>query len=153
MAIDTSGKWWVGSEPADVLAYVEAYSGQSYPADVSAASACTCGSKAFHLFVDRVEGAAKRVCVRCSEAVFIGDSAESSAKLKRWKCSCKTDECNIGVGFSLRDEPRSPFPIFRKPRDVRWIFVACRCVQCGTLGCVAEWKITHSPSHALIKNV
>jgi hypothetical protein len=24
--------------------------------------------------------------------------------------------------------------------DVRWIYIGCRCVSCGLVGCYADWK-------------
>ena len=50
---------------------------------------------------------------------------------------------NIGVGFAL----------FTDSNDIRWSYVGLRCVGCGLLGCVADWKIDYSPSCQLLEQV
>lgn len=45
----------------------------------------------------------------------------------------------VGVGFALRDDG-----------DVRWISIGLLCVQDGTLGVYADWKIDYSPTDHLL---
>ena len=147
MAIDTSGKWWVGSEADDVAEYLEVYEAEGYAVDETRLCKCQCGSNEFELAADRDEGCAQRICALCSTKHFICDSAEywEEAEPESWvctECGCKT--CNLGVGFSLY-EPEE----MQKP-DVRWISVANRCTKCGTLGSTVDWKVGYGPSYQLL---
>ena len=103
MSIDTSGKWWVGSEPADVRGFLEAYAKKGYKVHQFRLSRCHCGSVEFHLDADDNEGVAKRVCAKCGAEHFICDSGEywKDAEPQHWRCiECDSVVCNIGVGFS-----------------------------------------------------
>ena len=47
MAIDASGKWWVGSEPQDLKVYLEAYSADGYKVNEFRLAICNCGNQKF----------------------------------------------------------------------------------------------------------
>jgi len=150
MTIDTSGKWWVGSEASDVLAYIEAYEAEGYAVDQTRLCVCRCGSDEFALEADREDGCARRTCVRCGDGAFICDSDEiwGDAEPQSWICTeCGSTACNIGVGFSLYDAHEG------STRDVRWISVGNRCTGCGTLGCFVDWKVGYGPSDDLLNKV
>ena len=49
MAIDTSGKWWVGSEAADIADYLKAYQAEGHEVNATRLCRCHCGSTAFEL--------------------------------------------------------------------------------------------------------
>jgi hypothetical protein len=109
VTINTSGKWWVGSEAADIADYLKAYKAEGYEVQETRTCKCNCGSTAFELEADRDEGCAQRTCVVCHEKHFICDSAEfwEEARPESWKCTeCRSNACNLGVGFSLRDLER-----------------------------------------------
>jgi hypothetical protein len=134
MTVDTSGKWWTGTDPDDVREFLVAYSEDAYVVDEFGLARCACGSIDFHLWADDDEGAAKRRCARCASEQFVCDSAEywSDAKPEQWRCiECDGDVTNVGVGFSL----------YADSRDVRWLYVGVRCTSCGILGCFAGWKV------------
>jgi len=135
MSIDTSGKWWVGSEPADVRGFLEAYAEEGYEVHQFRLSTCKCGSVEFHLRADDDEGVAQRVCASCKAEHFICDSGEyrEDAKLAPWRCiECKSKVCNIGVGFSQYPD---------SPTSIKWVYIGERCAKCGILGCFAGWKV------------
>lgn len=142
MAIDDSGKWWVGTEPADVREYLEAYTEDSYEADEIRMAKCACGSEVFGLDFDDYEGVAKRVCNQCGKPHYICGSEKywDEAEPKRLRCTeCKSEKFNIGVGFSLYEED-----------GVRWLYVGERCAQCGTLGCCVDWKVGEGPAKPIM---
>jgi hypothetical protein len=62
MTIDTSGRWWIGTEYADVAEYVRALTAQSYPAIEVRQARCSCGHTVFALRADPEEGCAERTC-------------------------------------------------------------------------------------------
>jgi hypothetical protein len=135
MSIDTSGKWWVGSEPADVGGFLKAYAEEGYEVHQFRLSKCPCGSLELHLRADDNEGVAQRVCVKCGAQHFICDSEEhwADAEPVDWICiECKSDICNVGVGFSQYPD---------SPTSIKWIYIGERCARCGILGCFAGWKV------------
>ncbi len=146
MGIDTSGKWWVGSRPGDIRAFLEAYTRDAYFSDVFRLSRCACDSSAFYLEADDDEGAAKRTCTRCEAEHFICDSEAywKEARPEKWACvECGSLICNIGVGFSL----------YADKAAIRWLYIGVRCTECGVLGCFAGWKIGYEPSLQLMDKV
>ncbi len=146
MSIDTSGKWWVGSEKADIRGFLEAYASGGYEVHDFRLAACRCGSDSFRLEADDNEGVAKRICSQCAEEHFLCDSDEywEEAEPEKWKCiECRSDSANIGVGFSLYDDDH----------EIRWLYVGYRCAKCGVLGCFAGWKIAYAPSRQLLDKV
>ena len=142
MAIDTTGKWWIGEQADDLKEYLEAYSAETYPTTEFRLSKCDCGSLEFRVEADDDEGVARRTCVKCRKKQFICDSGEfwEDAEPESWKCvECKSRSANLGVGFSLYDDG-----------EVRWVYLGVRCSKCGVLGCFAGWKIGYSPSRHLL---
>lgn len=144
MTIDTSGEWWVGSEPGDIKGFLEAYTEDEYLSDEFRLSKCTCGSVEFQLEADDEEGAAKRICAKCGSEHYICDSEEywEDAEPETWECvECGSKSANIGVGFSLYEDKGA----------IRWLYVGERCSKCGVLGCFAGWKIAYEPSLQLME--
>lgn len=136
MTIDRTGKHWVATHPLDIKAYLRAYT-EGTPISAFRLAQCSCSSIEFRVEADADEGCVQRSCTRCSTTHFVCDSQEhaAEAKLKPWRCKCRSGEANIGVGFSLHDNG-----------DVRWLYVGLRCRKCGTLGCIADWKVQYAPS-------
>lgn len=135
MAIDTSGKWWVGSSPLDLEEYLRAYSKDSYPATLFRLARCQCGSEIFSLETDDDEGVARRTCVKCGSVHFICDSENywKEARPESFECvECGGTTCNVGVGFALYED---------SPSAIKWLYVGERCATCGVLGCMAGWKV------------
>jgi hypothetical protein len=135
VSIDTTGKWWIGTEPADVRGFLEAYAPEGYEVHQFRLSTCRCGSVEFHLDADDNEGTAKRVCVECGAQHFICDSERywEEAQAVHWRCvECASETCNVGVGFSQYPDSTTA---------IKWIYVGVRCAKCGILGCFAGWKI------------
>ena len=147
VAIDMSGKWWVGNDPEDIGEYLKAYSGDGYKVHEFRLARCGCGSVEFELEADDDEGVARRTCVSCQKAHYICDSAEywDEAEPKAWKCvEWDSKRANVGVGFSLYDDD---------PTGVRWLYVGERCANCGVLSCFAGWKVALSNARHLLEEV
>lgn len=72
---------------------------------------------------------------------YLADSAEyaDEAELDDCACPCGGEVFNVGLGFALFDDG-----------DVRWISIGLRCIQDGTLGVYADWKIDYSPTDRLL---
>jgi len=143
--IDTSGKWWKGTNASDLEAYLDEYTADGYPIERFVLAKCVCGSELFVVDADDTEGAASRTCVACGNQTFIVDSGEywEDAEPERCACPCGNEQMNVGVGFALREDGG----------DIRWLYIGCRCSTCGVLGCYADWKIDYSPSLQLLGQV
>lgn len=142
MPIDTSGKWWKGSNFKDVNEYIKLYMAKSYPVKQVVQSICNCGNTVFTLKVDNEEGGAERTCTVCDQATLIGDSSDiwQDAQPVKVRCPCKNSTFEIGVGFS-----------FRNGNDINWITIGHRCTKCGILASSASWEINYGPSLYLLK--
>ena len=73
--IDTSGKWWVGSEATDIADYLTAYKAEGYEVQETRLCKCDCGSITFELGTKaaptaRVRSAAPSIT--CATAPRIG---------------------------------------------------------------------------------
>ena len=142
MTIETSGKWWVGSEPSDIGEYLTAYGADNAPVSAFRLSRCVCSSFTFRLDADDNQGCAKRTCTDCSREHLICDSAEywDESSPEHWRCiECGSEQANVGVAFSLYEDG-----------EVRWLYVGERCANCGVLSCFAGWKVAYSPSAQLL---
>lgn len=141
MAIDTSGKWWRGSDFHDLTEYVKRLTAEGYPAEHVIPAVCSCGQKTFRLRVDPDEGCAQRICATCGAVAFICDSDEywEDAEPKVVGCPYKHTVFEVGVGFSMREQ-----------QEVKWVTVGYRCTTCSVLGSPVDWKIDYSPSEHLL---
>ncbi len=143
MTIDDRGKWWIGSEPQDLEAYLKVLTEDGYGVQAFRLARCACGSERFELEADGNEGTARRTCAACGAQQFMCDSAEywDEAEPEAWSCvECKSKHANVGVGFALLESG-----------EVRWIYLGARCASCGILGCYADWKIDYEPSTHLME--
>ena len=147
MTIDKSGKWWKGNSPEDVQEYLSCLSEAEYKISEFRLSRCTCGSVEFGLEYNVDEGVVRRKCSLCSSVHYMCGSEEywlPKVRMKKFKCiECKSLVANVGVGFSLyTDGP-----------GVRWLYVGERCVKCGVLGSIVDWKVGLSDSLHLLNEV
>ena len=143
MPIDTSGKWWTGSMPEDIDEYLRALSSDSYPVTEFRLSRCQCEGLVFRIEAAQSEGVARRICASCGIEHLICDSAENIGErtnLRKFRCVCKGNLANVGVGYSMHEGGKA----------VSWLWVGHRCVKCGVLGSMVEWKVGYEPSLQLL---
>ena len=131
MTIDTSGKWWKGSEFADVEPYLRALEPGGYPVDKVIQARCECGGTTFNLNVDQDNELAQTICVACGREAFVSDSGEhwSEASPRRLKCPSRHAEYELGLGLCIRDA-----------EWIRWMSLGARCARCGILSSPLDWK-------------
>lgn|GEM_PF-230793 len=133
MALRKQGKWRYSDSQADIRAEIVRYSKlNEHLAEQFADAVCKCGGRLFVLRMDDTVGAAVRKCVGCGEEHAIGDSGEylTEAELQAYECVCLENVFEITVGVSLYEDSE----------DVRWLYVGCRCPQCGLTGVYGDWK-------------
>lgn len=140
------GKWWYGDSQADIRTELVRYGRlNEYIPTKFANAKCVCGSKRFRLLLDDTEGAAVRICAKCRKKHPIGDSEEflDGAELDKRDCICGKNVFEITVGVSLYDDCK----------DVRWLYVGCRCPACGLTGCYGDWKNEFNDYRKLLARV
>ena len=150
MTIDKSGEYWVGSDINDMKEYLVAFAEEDGTRIGEFRLAkCDCGNDTFLLEADRDQGMARRTCAKCKKQHFLCDSAEywDESEPEEWSCDCPSSQTNVGIGFVFREHSTG------QPLDVKWIYVGCRCVKCGTLGMFVDWKIDYGPSLHLLDQV
>jgi hypothetical protein len=146
MALKKRGKYWYGDSPEDLRTELLRFSkGNAYPIHHFADAVCKCGGRVFLVKYDETQGAAVRTCTSCRQEHAIGDSAEylDEAELDDAECLCEVREFEVTVGVSL----------YQDSEDVRWLYLGCRCVKCGLLGCYADWKNEYNGYQTLLANV
>lgn len=146
MALQKKGKYYYGDSQLDIKDELLRYSRKnSYATDHYADSICICGNKTFTLLIDDEEGVAVRTCVDCKIEHPIGDSYEylEDADLEECECLCGSNAFEITVGVSL----------YQNSEDVRWIYIGCRCFNCGLTGCYGDWKNEYSDYSNLLGKI
>ncbi|QDU00376.1 hypothetical protein V6x_00490 [Gimesia chilikensis] len=130
--------YWYGDDHADLRQELQRYSElNGYPIDNFADVRCTCGNDSFYFGTDEDEGVALRICGRCEDEHLMGDSEEyaEEAEIEKHGCVCGAEVFQITAGiYRYRNEDDSLSP------DVKWLYLGCRCVACGLVGCYADWK-------------
>lgn len=147
MASVKKGKYWYGESIDDVKEQVRTFSkGNGYPASKFSESICECGGKEFHLESDEEEGVARRSCVICSKAMFMGGDGAifaCRASLEEHLCVCDSSVFQLLSGVSL----------YPQSNDVRWYYIGCRCSGCGLVGVFAEWKCDSGDADEFLSSV
>lgn len=145
MALITRDKHFYGDSQADIREYLSKYSSSEYAVHHFADAFCKCGNRTFGLRIDDIEGAAVRICKACGNDHPIGDSEEflAKAELEECECPCGQSILEITVGVSLYDGSE----------DVRWLYIGCRCPNCGLTGCYGDWKNEYPGYRELLARV
>jgi hypothetical protein len=113
-------------------------------ARVERAACAACGGTAFEVGVDDDAGYAARACVACDDVVEMLDSAEVSEEAEPGgaACPCGNETFEVAVGFATAPDD-----------EIRWVFLALRCLADGTLGVYADWSIDYAPTAHLLQQV
>jgi len=146
MALRKRGRYWHGDSQADIRDEILRYSkAVTYVAHHYADAVCQCGGRLFGLLLDDTQGVAVRACVACAAEHPIGDSDESleEAELDACACPCGNEAFEVTVGVSLYDDSE----------DVRWLYVGCRCPECGLTAVYGDWKNEFNDYQELLKRV
>jgi len=133
MALKKRGKYYYADNQADIRAELLRYSKKNaYLVQHFADAICKCGGKVFRLALDDNEGAAIRICTSCKVEHPMGDSDDylENAELEACACPCENEEFEITVGVSL----------YADGEDVKWLYLGCRCPQCGLTAVYGDWK-------------
>ena len=146
MALRKKGKYYYGDSQLDIQDELLRYSKlNEYPTVHYADAVCVCGNNRFNLSLDDEEGAAVRKCIVCKTEHPIGDSNDflEDAELETRECICRSNVFEITVGVSL----------YENSKDVKWLYVGCRCVNCELTGCYGDWKNEYNGFQELLNRV
>jgi len=151
MSINTQGEFWIGSEPADIHNFLQAYTSDGYAIHEFRLCHCSCGSQVFKLEASVGDAAARRTCSRCERTHFMLDSEKcwdnTEEEPQLLECTkCGSTETNVGVGFSLYQEGQVK-------GEVHWLYIGYRCTACGLLGSFADWKVARVSVRHLFESV
>ena len=133
MTLKTQGEFRYGDSQSDIREELLRYSKlNAYVADHFADAVCKCGGRLFRLSLDDREGAAVRTCSGCETEHLLADSDEylDEAELEDCACPCGGEDFEITVGVSLYEDSE----------DVRWLYLGCRCPECGLTAVYGDWK-------------
>src|SRR4051794_831856 len=133
MALRKKGKYSYGDSQQDIRTLLAKYSDSNgYPIAHFTDVRCSCGNSTFRLFLDDVAAAALRVCIECGLQHAIGDSADylGEAELGEAECPCGSSIFEVTAGVAL----------YEGSRDVKWLYLGCRCTQCSLVSCYGDWK-------------
>lgn len=133
MALTKRGEYQYGDSQADIQEELVRYSKlNGYVAQHFANAACACSGTVFRLALDDEAGVAVRTCIACKSQHAIADSGDylDDAQLEECACPCGGEEFEITVGVSLYEESD----------DVRWLYLGCRCPNCGLTAVYGDWK-------------
>jgi hypothetical protein len=116
-----------------------------YTAECFADASCRCGAVAFRLLLADAEGVAVRTCLSCGavQPIADGDDYLDNATLGECECPCGHGEFQISVGVAL----------YADSIDVRWLYLGCRCTQCGLIATYGDWKNEHEDYRELLKKI
>ncbi len=138
MTLEKRGAYWHGDSHEDLRSELTRYSERSvYSIDNFVDVRCECGNDSFHLLTDEDAGVAIRQCTECGYQHMMGDSGDfaDEAEVEQHVCVCEADIFQITAGVHrYRNQDATP------STDVRWLYIGCRCIQCGLVGCYADWK-------------
>jgi hypothetical protein len=140
-------KHWYDDAEADSRVELLLYSQlNGHAAQHFADLACTCGKRAFHLYLDDTVRAAVRVCTSCGSEHPIGDSSEylADAELLECMCPCGGDAFEITAGVSFYREDKL---------NVVWLYLGCRCPDCGLTACCGDWVTEFETYQELLARV
>jgi hypothetical protein len=151
MSLQRRGKWWHGTEAADIDAFLTQHwmerPEDDVPHRVVHARCAGCGGTVFWLAADE-EDNIHRLCINenCPEGNphFICGCEQYFDRDTEDDCGCRCDKehFEVAVGFShtLVDmEERAERKSGKVVAMVDWIYVAGRCVACGLIGVYADW--------------
>ena len=150
MTIDKSGKFWKGTDAADLDEFVPAFAAGGYAVERMVHSRCAeCGGTTFALRADDEEGYADRRCAACNRVVHMLDSAEYVDDAHPEECACPCGGEEFCRGLAMVDVANAEGS--RMGREVKWVSIGARCARDGRLGVCADWKIDYGPTDHLFR--
>ena len=133
MALTMRGEFRYGDSRADIREELVRYSKlNAYVAHHFADAVCKCDGTRFRLSLDGNEAVAVRKCIECAAEHPLADGDEylEEAELEECACPCGGEDFEIAVGVSL----------YADSEDVRWLYLGCRCPECGLTAVYGDWK-------------
>jgi hypothetical protein len=107
---------------------------------------CPCGGGVFTVAGDEERGQYERTCTECETEVVMFEHEFSRPKkplpdLPLIECICYGEEFEV-VGVTA--------PFMGEEVSAKWFYLGLRCVECGCLGCYADWIPRYTDAEAYL---
>ena len=149
MSITKKDEFFYGTEQGDIREVLADYAKENdYEIHQFKEVVCTCGNNTFTLDIDDNEGVAGRICTACEDEHLMldGEDYVDDAELYQATCNCEAEALEITIGVSLYKNKKD------LTKNVRWLYIGCRCPECHLMGCYADWKNEHEDYQQLLEN-
>lgn len=149
MTITKKDDLFYGTEQQDIREALQDYASHNeYEIHHFKDVVCKCSNTTFTLDIDDDEGVAGRICTKCGDEHLMldGEDYVDDAELYQAICNCESEALEITVGVSLYKNKSG------LTKDVRWLYIGCRCPECNLMGCYADWKNEFSDYEKLLEN-
>ena len=147
MALRREGDYSYGDSAADVWDYFVWWTRNSpEPVKHWRQVVCPCGNAAFAVEGGEEAGQFQRTCTACDTQVVMFEKEFS--RRKKWRddlplieCICYGEEFEV-VGVTA--------PFMGDQVSAKWFYLGLRCVECGCLGCYADWIPRYNSAEAYL---
>lgn len=147
MALRHEGEYSYGDSAADVWEYFVWWTRNSpEPVKHWRQAVCPCGSGVFMVEGEEDGPGYRRTCVECDTEVVMFEHEFSKPKklpsdLPPLECVCFGEEFEV-VGVTA--------PFMGDAVSAKWFCLGLRCVECGCLGCYADWIPRYTDAEAYL---
>lgn len=145
MAIRTKNGLDYGDEQADISVSLDKHSKHNYQATHFKDATCECRGHLFRLCIDDGAGVAIRTCIQCGHTHYMGDSEDflDEAQPVPCACLCNSEIFEVTAGIAL----------YRESNNVKWLYIACRCIECSLIGVYGDWKNEYEDYTAFLQRI
>jgi hypothetical protein len=147
MSLRRDGNYWFGTSAEDVWDYFVWWTRNSpEPVKHWQQAVCPCGNATFFVMGDDEEGQHQRACTACdARTVFF---AREWSKPKKWRDDLPDYECVcFGSEFEVVGVTA---PFMGDDHSAKWFYLGLRCIECGCLGCYADWIPRYNDAKAYL---
>ncbi len=147
MALRKEGDYHYGDSAADVWAYFVWWTRNSpEPVRHHRQAVCPCGCAAFFVQYDDDTQYLERGCAQCEASTIMfehewDEPKEKSNDAAPLECVCFGEVFEV-VGVTA--------PFTGDTDSAKWFYLGLRCVECGCLGCYADWIPRYNDARAYL---
>ena len=146
LALRHEGEYSYGDGPADIWEYFVWYTRNSVePVKHWRQAMCRCGGATFNVAGNEECGQYQRTYTSCDdEFIFFANEWTKPKQLRTdipiMECICFGEEFEV-VGVTAPSG---------NPNSAWWFYLGMRCVECGCLGCYADWTPRYNDAVAYL---
>jgi hypothetical protein len=140
MALQKQGEFWYGDSGSDICELLARHYSQEYPATEFAEAVCDCGRRVFTVQIDEDYPEAAWICKECDAQFLFHTTAEAGPYEGDPEADAECCECPCTPRGASYFEVTVGAALYEGSRDVRWVYIGCRCVACGLTACYTDWN-------------